>query len=273
MSSKMTTEKYDVMRFEKIKHHLESLAEKNKARFFEIFVDNLKVVDKTDDVNSFDDYKMYMDENTQIIKLLLYSSCETSPRNDKFFFSVQASEKTNTLGEVDVQHKINLAINTERERLRIESLEKELTTVNEELEDANNYIETLQDNIEKIQQQKSDDSKQIKLGMVASVAIEELIKRNPSVISNIPLLGSLSGVLNDDKKQINQEPEYDSHASFKSKDEPSEESLATQIAIQLDKSFTTDELPIIFDIIKKIALDKSLLRLTQELITNTNIEN
>ncbi len=273
MSSKITTEKYDAIRLEKFKHHLESYAEKGKARFFEIEVDGLKVVDKTDDVNSFDDYKMYMDENTQMIKILLYSSCETSPRNDKFIFSIQSGDEKSTLGEVDVQNKITLAINSERERMKVESLEKELAIANEELEDANEYIETLQEQIEKIQQQKTDDSKQIKLGMVASVAIEELIKRNPSVLSNIPLLGSLSGVLTEDKKQISQENEYNADASFKSKDEYGEESLATQVAVHLNSCFTTEELPIVFDILKRFSKDKSLLKLAQELITNPITSN
>ena len=273
MSSKITTEKYDAIRLEKFKHHLESYAEKGKGRFFEIEVDGLKVVDKTNDVNNFDDYKMFMDDKTQMIKILLYSSCETSPRNDKFIFSVESMEEKGTLGEVDVQNKITLAINSERERMKIESLEKELTTANEELEDANEYIETLQEQIEKIQQQKVDDSKQIKLGMVASVAIEELIKRNPTMLSNVPILGSLSGVLTEDKKQISQENEYDVNASFRSKDESSEESLATQVANHLDQSFTTDELPIVFDILKRFSKDKSLLKLTQELITNPSTNN
>jgi hypothetical protein len=273
MSSKITTEKYDGIRLEKFKHHLELYAEKGKARFFEIEIDGLKVVDKTDDVNNFDDYKMYMDDKTKMVKILLYSSCETSPRNDKFIFSVQSGEEKNTLGEVDVQNKINLAIHSERERMKVESLEKELAIANEELEDANEYIEKLQEQIETIQQQKTDDSKQIKLGMVASVAIEELIKRNPNMISNIPILGSLSGVLIDDKKQIGQEAEYNSHASFTSKEETTQESLAKQVAVHLNTCFTTKELPIVFDILKKFAEDKSLLNVTQELITNPPANN
>lgn len=270
MSSKITTEKYDAIRFEKMKHHLESLAEKGKARFYEIYVDNLKVVEKTDDVNCFDDYKMYMDNNTQMIRVLLYSSCETSPRNDKFIFSVQSGEEKNVLGELDVQNKINLAIDTERERIKIESLKKELAIATEELEDAQNYIEVLQEQIEKIQQQKVDDSKQIKLGMVASVAIEELIKRNPSVISSIPLLGSLSGVFKEDKKQIEKEEEYNGNASFSCKDTSSQDSLAVQVASHLEACFSKEELPIIFEILKRFAEDKSLLTLTQELISTPN---
>jgi hypothetical protein len=86
MSSKITAEKFDEIRLEKIKHHLESLIEKGKPRFYEIYVDKLKVVEKTDDLNQFDDYKIYLDGKTKMIKLLLYSSCESSPRNDKFFF-------------------------------------------------------------------------------------------------------------------------------------------------------------------------------------------
>lgn len=45
MSSKITQEKYDLVKIERLKHFLESAHEKGKPKFYEIFVDNLKAVD------------------------------------------------------------------------------------------------------------------------------------------------------------------------------------------------------------------------------------
>lgn len=86
--SKITTEKYDPVRIERIRHYLESCTEKGKPKFYEIFVDNLKAVEKTDDTTCFDEYKMYIDDNTQMVKILIYTSTENCPRNDKFIFSL-----------------------------------------------------------------------------------------------------------------------------------------------------------------------------------------
>jgi hypothetical protein len=85
----ITNEKYDPVRIERIRHFLESCEEKGKPKFYEIFVDNLKAVDKTDDTSCFDEYKVYMDDNTQMIKILIYTSTENCPRNEKFIFSVR----------------------------------------------------------------------------------------------------------------------------------------------------------------------------------------
>src|SRR5690348_1197746 len=108
--SKITTEKYDPIRIERIRHFLESSAEKGKPKFYEIFVDNLKAVDKTDDTACFDEYKMYLDGNTQLIKILIYTSTENCPRNDKFIFSVHnpnEEKKQAQLDGLEIQNKID----------------------------------------------------------------------------------------------------------------------------------------------------------------------
>ena len=53
----VTTEKYDQLKIDKLRHFLEAQAEKGMAKPFEIFVDNLKVVAKTDDPKEFDSYE------------------------------------------------------------------------------------------------------------------------------------------------------------------------------------------------------------------------
>src|SRR6266498_1633907 len=121
MSSKITTEKYDVVKMERLKHYLEANAERDKPKYYEIFVDNLKVVDKTNDPACFDDFAMYMNEESKIIKVLIYSSTETSPRNDKFIFTITNAEeekrkqekKQSELNGFEIQNKIDSAITTE----------------------------------------------------------------------------------------------------------------------------------------------------------------
>lgn len=262
MSSKITDEKFDEIRLEKIKHHLESLIEKGKPRFYEIYVDNLKVVEKTDDLNQFDDYKIYVDGKTKMMKLLLYSSCESSPRNDKFFFTFQPDDDKKSLGEIEIKQKIDDAINEVKEQIKIQNLEKELLETQEELEEAHEYIEKLQDSIEKIRNAKIDDSRQIKFGQVATLAIEELIKRNPAILNNIPLIGSLSGILN--------EPKIDSgststqgNATFQ---ESKEEGLNATFANELTIMFSEQEFDKIVQLINLLYHDKTKINTVLELV-------
>lgn len=252
MSSKITTEKYNVVRLEKIKHYLESLAERDNPKFYEIYVDNMKVIDKTNDPHQFDEYKMYVDENTQMLKLLLYTGSESSPRNDKFIFSFENGLDKTTLGEVDVQNKISSAINAERERLKIEQLENKVSALGEELDEANEYIERLESGLEQIKNQKADESKQVKYGMVASIAIEQLIRRNPKILNNIPLLGSLSGLL-----ETTTNPVAES-VSDSEKEQPSFQfkqvnKFESEIVKLFTDNFTETDLEVVLKILHRLA--------------------
>ncbi len=261
MSSKISTEKYDVMRLEKIKHHLETQHEKGKPRYFEIFIDNLKVVDKTNDIDSFDDYLMYMDEKTKLVKLLLYSPCEASPRNDKFFFSIESEEDRSSLGALEVQNKISSAIQSERERMKTEQLETDLKTLTQEMEEAQEYIEELETQIESIKATKIDNSKELKLGAVAGIAIEQILKRNPNILGKIPLLGLLSGT-EDDNIQI---PPVSSTSKVKSSFE-SEEQEPSGLELEMIKIFTEEEFNQVLQIIKFLGANKTQISTIIDLV-------
>jgi hypothetical protein len=265
MSSKITTEKYHVVRLEKIKHYLESLAERENAKYYEIYVDNMKVVDKTNDPNQFDEYKMYVDENTQMLKILLYTGSENSPRNDKFIFSFENKEDKNTLGEVEVQSKIAAAINSERERIKIEQLEDKVSVLEDELSDANEYIEKLETNFENLRNQKIDDSKQMKYGLIASVAIEQILKRNPKVLGSIPLLGSLSGLLEDSQSQPNEKVEKTTTSeinySFKEVNK-----FETEVGKILTEHFSENQMEVVLQILYRFAEDPSTLPTIYDLL-------
>ena len=86
--SSITTEKYDPVKLERLKYFLEANAERGKPKYFEIFVDNLKAVDKNNDPACFDDYTMYLNEDSKMVKVLIYTTTENSPRNDKFIYNI-----------------------------------------------------------------------------------------------------------------------------------------------------------------------------------------
>jgi ATP-dependent Lon protease len=198
--SKITTERYDPIRIERIRHFLESSTEKGKPKFYEIFVDNLKAVDKTDDTGCFDEYKMYMDENTQMIKVLIYTSTENCPRNDKFIFSVrnpQEEKRQEQLNGIDFQNKIDLAIQQERDRTQLLQLQKELSITKSQLKEAEEYADTLQDKLEQTQSEfKQFKEKRISLsemntGRLVGFMTNYFIKAYPSLAQKVPVMKNL----------------------------------------------------------------------------------
>jgi hypothetical protein len=53
----ITNEKYDQLKIDKLRHFLMEMAAKGQVRPYEIFVDGLKVVPKTEDPKDFDNYE------------------------------------------------------------------------------------------------------------------------------------------------------------------------------------------------------------------------
>ena len=207
MSSKITQEKYDLVKIERLKHFLESASEKGKPKFYEVFVDNLKAVDKTSDPEAFDEYLVYMAEDTRMVKVLIYTSTENSPRNDKFIFTVTSSEKERDdkrrqeLSGFEIEEKIQSVVQQEREKMNTELLKKELEETQEELEEAEKYITELQKQLVEARDNKTTAKQNF--GEVVSLAFESMIRRNTHLLNGIPLVGQgLAGVLEQDNKRL-----------------------------------------------------------------------
>ena len=207
MSSKITQEKYDLVKIERLKHFLESAHEKGKPKFYEIFVDNLKAVDKTCDPEAFDEYLVYMGEDTRMVKVLIYTSTENCPRNDKFIYTVSPQDKEwedrrrQELSGIEMEERMQSALTQERERLQTELLKKELQETKEELEEAESYIEALEKKLEEAKSTKAVQKES--LGEVVSLALESMIRRNTHLLNGIPFVGGgLAGVVEEDNRRL-----------------------------------------------------------------------
>jgi len=60
MAINITTEKYDPLKIELIKKNLETQEAQGAPLYYEIFVDNLKVVQRTNKVELFDNYEEFV---------------------------------------------------------------------------------------------------------------------------------------------------------------------------------------------------------------------
>lgn len=207
MSSKITQEKYDLVKIERLKHFLESATEKGRPKFYEVFVDNLKAVDKTSDPEAFDEYLVYMGEDTRMVKVLIYTSTENCPRNDKFIFTVSSPEKERDekrrqeLSGFEIEEKIQSVVQQEREKMNTELLKKELQETQEDLEEAETYIEQLEKQL--VEAKNTKVSAKENFGEVVSLALENIVRRNTHLLSGIPLVGQgLAGVVEQDNKRL-----------------------------------------------------------------------
>jgi hypothetical protein len=221
----VTTEQYDQLKIDKLRHFLEAQAEKGLAKPFEIFVDNLKVVAKTDDPKEFDSYEFYMNEDTEKVRILIYNS-NLSPRNDQYCFMVQRTiggKSLNGLGEIEnvVQEKL-AARDREYEMNR---LKEELETAKEDLAETEEECDRLLKEIENLKANKFKLNGADIPAFVGSV-LESMARRNPQALAKLPFGGeALAGFIQQDNKDLesrslNQQPAAEPAVSFQKETTP-----------------------------------------------------
>lgn len=289
MSSKITQEKYDLVKIERLKHYLEAAAEKGRPKFYEVFVDNLKAVDKTSDPEVFDEYLVYMGEDTRMVKVLIYTSTEACPRNDKFIFTVSSPEKEREdkrrqeLSGFEIEEKIQSVVQQEREKMSTELLKKELRETQEDLEEAEKYIEELEKQLVEAKNTKATAKQNF--GEVVSLALESMIRRNSHLLNGIPLVGQgLAGVVEQDNKRLEDtalnSPSAieERNVSFKRMSSDEEKQMPPKASISkedqetlayfqsLRHAFTESELLQVLDIISALSQDKESIASVLDLL-------
>ncbi|RYY91020.1 MAG: hypothetical protein EOO15_00320 [Chitinophagaceae bacterium] len=264
----VTNDEYDQLKIDKLRHFLEAHAEKGMAKPYEIFVDNLKVVSKTEDPKEFDSYEFYMNEDTEKVRILIYNS-NLSPRNDQYCFSVQRhkADKGGGLGEIDniIQEKL-AARDREYEMNR---LREELQSVKEELEDSEEYNEKLEKEIQFLKESKFKLGN-INIAELASVALEGIVRRNPQMLTKLPGGEALAGMVVQDnldrEKQLQQptglqpEPEVSFQRKEQAGPQVSEDELR-QLAFlrQLTEGFDTRQIELFNIVLGRVSQDPALL--------------
>jgi hypothetical protein len=261
----VTNEKYDQFKIERLKNFLEDMAAKGQARHYEIFVDSLKVVPKTDDVKDFDNYERYMDESTENVRIVIYAS-GLSPRNDQYYFQVKHNKQEkslNGLGEIEtiVQEKLS----ARDKEYELNQLKKELEETKHQLEEAEDYADQLEQQLEET---KSNKYKLGKLDLVelGGVVLENLATKNSPALEKIGL-GGLFAVSNQPEAPKTEESE----ASFQKKGEQQndlkpEHLQYIPIIQQLYGAFANEDLEMVMQILQKLSEEPTHLKTVAELL-------
>lgn len=294
MSSKITQEKYDLVKIERLKHYLESANEKGRPKFYEVFVDNLKAVDKTSDPDAFDEYLVYMGEDTRMVKVLIYTSTEACPRNDKFLFMLNPQEKEKEerrrgeLSGIEIEEKIHSVVQQERDKMNTELLKKEIERLEADLEETEQYVEELEKKLEETKNIKATAKENF--GEVVSLALESIVRRNTHLLSGIPMIGQgLAGVVEQDNKRLEETALNSPSAieersvTFKrvvgddektlSKGTISKEDGETLAYFQsLREVFTESELLKVLDIISALSQDKENISAVLDLLGDEDVD-
>lgn len=273
-------DKFDQQKVDNIFNHLEASAKKGTPKPYEVHVDGVKAVMKTEDPSEFYNYEAYMKENTDQVKFIIYGS-NNSPRNDQYAFSMKAQTQNealefgldgfatkaysqNDIKEMVARRQKQLEEQEELERLRLKVKEQE-----KQLEENKITLETMQKIIDKAKE-NGNKINGYHMGDLLSVAIEGLLRRNAQSIADVTGLDGFAQVFSG--KEGNAPQDENEGATFKRKgasesSQPSEhEKNIVAFFSELEKIFTPAEMDQIIGVLETLAKDKTKLASVVELL-------
>ena len=245
---------YNEERVAAIKKILVKKTENGKPTDYEIRLDGLPVVDRTNDIKSFDSYKKLMTKSTGSVSILLYEG--QSRNNTHHIFTQQEEHKREWHPYMDMtpEQVREEIISHEKMKWENEHLQKELEQErkkNEKLKEENDGLEVTVTELEsKIMKNEKN------WGNIISCGAEDLIRRGIPLISKIPGAKGLAEL-------IKKEEQENRETVFKRSEVKKAES-ANQFVVQentesqsmakiLDKEFSKDKMSAISEILVSLA--------------------
>lgn len=229
---------YNAEKIERLKLHLSHYADKGQAKPYEIYVDNLKAVPKTEATEDFYSYETYLSADTEKIKIIIYNSLN-SPRNEQFVFLLKASNREQArelgLSGLDQDRFTRRSVSLwqqqrqvqDRRQEEIQALRYEISRLRAKEKEQLELIDTYEKIIEKA---KANGNKigGIHAGEIVSVALEGLVRRNTHLLAKLPFGAELAGIIEADTKR----QQETSHHQSGNGEHPQSQSQFTRLETQ-----------------------------------------
>jgi hypothetical protein len=203
-----------------LKQLLVNSKENGKPIDYEIRVDGMRAVPRTNDPEQFDRHEDFIDADTSSVTILLYEGA--SRNNNRHIFLMKdepkSEPKNKPLSGVEVDKMVNERVEEIKQQMKYDQLKKENQEQKEELKEAYGTVDKLRKMIGDMQNQKGIDS--LNWGKVAGAAAEAIIRNNPHIIARIPGGEALAGIIVEDNKKQEQsasEPQKETEATFSKK--------------------------------------------------------
>ncbi len=257
-------EKYTANRVNLLHQMLVNDAEQGQPRDYEIKVDDLKVVQRTDDPERFHQHEEFVQPDTQCITISIFDGgSRRCAKYQLYLGDTRPNLKEATLSGIEdtIQEKIT----AERRQWEYEQIKKEKEDLEKQLAEAEEYAEDLEKAL-KATREEFDALKQKRVGMaemnagkMLGFAADYLVKNQSSLVKKMPLLSGLSGILGGEENapdtMVNTSSDGGSgstvSASFSKKQGQSDQIIESKLLffIQMEEAFTEPQLEKTIEII------------------------
>lgn len=241
------TNPYNDVKLSQFKMWLHDMATKGEEKHFEVYVNDVKVVPRTNKIEQIDDHKAYLEDTTETVKVFVYNT-ENSNRYIQFIFFIEkkkpiehveivhAPQQPQGLSGIELENRINerltAALAQERERWQNDLMKREFETCKKDLADAEEYIEDLEKQLSHYKSKKLHWG-DVNLGDVASVIVEGMVKRNPHWVAKLPGGDALAGLIATEATTENGTAEVVENEVVFKKKTPAEDGLSEDVKAQL----------------------------------------
>ncbi len=269
-------EKYTEQRINQLHQLLLNDAEKQRPRDYDIKIDDLKVVQRTNDVENFLKHEEFVDVNTKSVTINLYDGCSRRCTRYQLYFSETNQPDSFSLAGIEnvVQEKLQI----QQKQWEFENLVKNNETLKEQLSEAEDYIEQLENSLKEEKEKKLNIKDNI--GDFAAKALEGLLRNNVHWFTNVPALNGIGDAI----KQDNQIFQNQAANTSTKEDEPTvtftkkkeitpQQEKATETEKQIfeyikliQQKFNLTEVEKVIDILEILAEEKENIDIVFELL-------
>lgn len=241
------TNPYNDVKLSQFKMWLHDMATKGEEKHFEVYVNDVKVVPRTNKIEQIDDHKAYLEDTTETVKVFVYNT-ENSNRYIQFIFFIEKKkpieqtehiptpQQPQGLSGIELENRISerltAALAQERERWQNDLMKREFETCKKDLADAEEYIEDLEKQLSHYKSKKLHWG-DVNLGDVASVIVEGMVKRNPHWVAKLPGGDALAGLIANEATTENATAEVVENEVVFKKKTPAEDGLSEEVKAQL----------------------------------------
>ncbi len=290
-------QKYDTVKIERLHKHILDMAGLGQPLYYEIQVDGIRAVPKTNDPDLFETHENYVSEDSKAITIIIYDG--SSKRNNRHVFYVHAESDQiavesglngtnldNTFSRKDIERirrdkekNLNNLLKKEEYEKQISDLKNDMQEADKkhktEISEKDQHIAALEDGIVKLKEHYHHQG--YELGDILSGTINSLIKNNPATVAKIPIVGDLAGFFGSNESPNGQAPDEkkeDAEVKFSksgaaSQSDPEQKSALDEIGLNeagflkllqnFKQHFTKEEFTQVVEIIARLSEDKSSL--------------
>ncbi len=263
----ISKQKYDPSKIEKLAGYLRIYHEKGQPIDYEILIDGLKAVRRTNDPEMFNTFENFIEADSKSMDILFYNGSSNVHEKRIFFFDDE-DKKEKGLSGIEVEGLVQEGIEKKEKEWQYKELQKDNADLKQKVSELEKEIDELEKEKEAIEANQSP----LKgfLGELGSSFVESFIRRNPKIITGIPGGEALAGLLEREDRGKEQQTS-ESEVSFKAKSEAptlsEEDQTALSFVHQLKQQFDKAEFEQVLIILQVLADDKKKIEV---LVKNIN---